>query len=100
MTEVRLTMRGHAQKPTYHCRDCGWKRTTPPSGDVRIKGVTWFRTCPECRSTALECDNAGTLDALWDSLPEQRTTFEEVPLQSVVCIMVGATGEGEWIRLS
>lgn len=63
-------MRGHTQKPTYHCRDCGWKRATPPSEDVRIKGVTWFRTCPECRSTALECDNAGTLDALWDSLPE------------------------------
>lgn len=63
-------MRGRAQELTYRCRDCGWKRTTPPTGDVRIEGLTWFRSCPECRSTALECGNASAMDALWQSLPE------------------------------
>lgn len=70
MTDARLTMWGRAQKLTYHCKDCGWKRVTPPTGDVRIEGLTWFRSCPECRSTALECGNANALDTLWQGLPE------------------------------
>ena len=70
MTEARQSMWGLAQKSTYHCRDCGWKRTLPSSGDARIEGLTWFRACPECRSTALACGSAATLDALWQGLPE------------------------------
>jgi len=63
-------MWGRTQRLTYHCPACGWLRITPPTGDVRLPGLTHFSHCPQCRSPAVSGRPTRTLDHLWDGLPE------------------------------
>ena len=69
-TDVNRPMWGTVQRRTYHCRACGWKRTTPAASDVRIEGLTGFRACPACGSPALECRQTRHTNALWHTLQD------------------------------
>ncbi|CAM0118439.1 conserved hypothetical protein [Stenotrophomonas geniculata] len=63
-------MWGRTQHWTYSCSHCSWKRTTPPCGDVRIKGFNHFTHCPNCQSAPVVCRPASALDSLFEGLPE------------------------------
>lgn len=68
-------MWGKPQRWTYRCPACGWQKTTPPTGDVRLQGLTHFSACPECRSPALELHPKNLRDALGSRAPKSWRVF-------------------------
>jgi Zn finger protein HypA/HybF involved in hydrogenase expression len=53
---------------TFECLDCDWRRTTMPTGDVMLHGVTYFDTCPACGSENLMRREATDLERLVERL--------------------------------
>jgi len=53
---------------TFSCRSCGWSKTTPRSGDVRVPGLNWHDRCPTCGSEALNKRSANELEKLFSML--------------------------------
>ena len=50
---------------TFHCDDCGWKKTVPHAGsDVRIPGYDHFAQCPDCGKSDVRSQPASTLEIL------------------------------------
>jgi hypothetical protein len=41
-------MWGKARSWTFECIDCEWRKTTAPTGDVLLHGVTHFDHCLAC----------------------------------------------------
>lgn len=65
-------MWGKPQRWTFRCSSCGWHRTTPPTGDVRMTGLTHFSSCPNCGAHDLTCKPATHVEALWQALRGHR----------------------------
>lgn len=41
------------QPCTYHCKQCGWKKTVAPQSDALLPGE-FFSACPMCANASIE----------------------------------------------
>lgn len=50
---------------TFSCQNCGWKKTLLNISDVRMEGVNWFDSCPECGLRKIESRKPTTTEKLY-----------------------------------
>ncbi|KJV35675.1 hypothetical protein [Luteibacter yeojuensis] len=64
---------GKVHSWTFECLDCEWRTTTMPAGDMLLRGVTHFDTCPACSGENLMRREATDLERLIERiLPAKR----------------------------
>jgi rRNA maturation endonuclease Nob1 len=65
-------MWGKVRSWTFECLDCEWRKTTPPTGDALLQGLTHFEVCPACGSESLVRRESTEVERLVESLMPRR----------------------------